>query len=497
MWLALPASSISTTPPLLKEYTRTYPGSTEENFKRHWDVLVLQHVQAECKRLGIEVEPEAILNIVQPGGGAMWHCLTVHGGTSQGGLRAFAIVQKAKDQDVVELPEKSIDNANTSRVLSGGMKLYNQLDVALSNKYSSEQIAKIIISCTEHSGRRASLRAASRELEAALLHVLDAVRSSLGLRLLPAHHKVPAPKVDPKAPENNTATPQTTTFRHSPSLIGVVCSRIREPEGGAPGKVLLWLEHNEAHQDSTRAILLRNAAFTSALNRVQKRRVSSPETVCSLMHPREPVAKFDFESFKFSFLYSPVSIDRTGEMLRDRMARVLVPWNEFREVTESLRDTLSEFLKTVDRLENDGFRMVVFDIGLFYVTGDGRVILVFAGGGFLGPKKRALCDRNQTQEISEKPLLRRNTSMNLAEFLESTKFRADCNMKRLQKLVLEHERVALAAREAADETAYANEVDPTLRLWSDSDLRNWQSARCGQPMGLHGRWECKPEDVFG
>ena len=208
--------------PLLEEYTRTRPGSTEEDFKRHWDVLVLQHVQKECDRVGIQVEPEAILNMVQPGGGALWHCLTVHGGTSQEGLRAFAIVQKAKDQGTVELPASTIDNANNSRVLSGGMKLYKPLDVALTNKYASEQIAKIIISSTEDSGRRASLRAASRELEAALLHVLDAERSSVGVRLLPA------PMVAPKAPEKIPAMPQTTTFRHSPSLIGVVCS-IREP----------------------------------------------------------------------------------------------------------------------------------------------------------------------------------------------------------------------------------------------------------------------------
>jgi hypothetical protein len=53
----------------------------------------------------------------------MWHSLAVHGGTSLGGLRAFAIVQK---EGVLELPEKSIDVAGTSRVLSGGMQLYGQ-----------------------------------------------------------------------------------------------------------------------------------------------------------------------------------------------------------------------------------------------------------------------------------------------------------------------------------------------------------------------------------
>ena len=476
--------------PLWKEYSRRHPGSKEEDFKPHWDCLVLQHVQEECERHGIQVEPEAILNIVQPGGGAMWHCLTAHGGTSQDGLRAFAIVQKDVDQGVVELPEKSIDNINISRVLAGGMQLYKPLNVALSNKYGSEQIAKIIISCDN----LCRLRGASRELEAALLHVLDAVRSSLGVRLVPAHHKVPAPKAAPKkapkAPVTITAKPLTTTFRDLPSLIGVVCS-IREPEGDAPGKVLLWLEHNEAFQDRERAILLRNAAFTSAMNRLQKRRVSSPETVCSLVQPRAPVETFTFGTF--NLLCSPVSIDSAGELLRDRMARVLVPWNEFRELTEDLRSTLSELLKTVDRLEDDGFRMVVFDIGLFYVTGDGRVILVFSGGGFLGPKKRALCDRKQTQEVTGKPILRRNTSTYLAEFLASSKVRADCNMRRMRKLVLEkHEREALAARETAD----ADDVAPTLQKWSDSDLRNWHSAQRGRPMGVFGRWEVDLKDLL-
>lgn len=41
----------------------------------------------------------------------MWHSLTVHGGTSQGGLRAFAIV------------------AGTSRVIAGGMQLDGQFPV--------------------------------------------------------------------------------------------------------------------------------------------------------------------------------------------------------------------------------------------------------------------------------------------------------------------------------------------------------------------------------
>ena len=467
--------------PLWAEYYRTHPGSTEDDFKRLWDVLVLQHVQEECERFGIQVEPEAILNMVQPGGGAMWHCLTVHGGTSQGGLRAFAIAQKDVDQGVVELPEKSIDNINGSRVLAGGMQLYKPLNVALTNKHGSEQIAEII------AGNRRGLRAASRELEAAVLHVLDEERSSLGVRLEPAHHKVTAPKVAPKAPKVAVPiiTAKTTGFGHLPSLIGVVCS-IREPEGGAPGKgkVLLWLEHNEASQDRTRATLVRNAAFTSAMNRLQTRRVSSPETVCSLVQPRTPVKTFGFGDF--FLLCSPVSIDSAGELLRDRVARVLVPWNEFRELTEPLRDTLSELLKTVDRLENDGFRMVVFDLGLFYVTGDGRVILVFSGGGFLGPKKRALCDRNQTQEVTAKPMLRRNTSTYLPEFLKSQEVRADLNMRRLQDEARgHHEREALAANENAD----AADVAPTLREWSDSDLRNWHSAQRGRPMGVFGRGE--------
>jgi hypothetical protein len=49
--------------PLWAEYSRTYPGSEEEDFKPDWEDLVFQHVQEECKRLGIQVqvEPEAIL----------------------------------------------------------------------------------------------------------------------------------------------------------------------------------------------------------------------------------------------------------------------------------------------------------------------------------------------------------------------------------------------------------------------------------------------------
>ena len=452
--------------PLWAEYSRTHAGAKEEDFKHIWADLVLRHVREECERLDIQVEPEAILNSVPPGGGALWHSLTVHGGTSQGGLRAFAIVLKDKDQNTVELPQKAIEIAGTSRVLAGAMQIYRPPTIALTNKFAAEQIAKII----DHNSR--GLRAVSFALETAVLHVLDGVRSDLGVRPVPAHPKVPAQNVR----SGLGVGLDKITFRHSHSLLGLVCSIVSRELGA--GKVLLWLEHNDSAQDPTRAILVRNAAFTSAMNQLQRRRVSTPDTVCRLVLPRASVSTFMFDTF--SLLCSPVFIDRDGEMLQDRMARVLVPWNELRELTEPLRDTLSEFLKTVDRLENDGFRMVVIDIGLFYVTGDGRVILVFFGGGFLGRKKQALCDRIQPQEVTATPLLRRCTSTYLTEFLESSKDRADCNMKRMLKLVLEHERVALAATVAADEAADAEAVAPTLQQWSDSDLRSWQSAGVAQ-----------------
>ena len=34
----------------------------------------------------------------------MWHCLTAHGGTSQGGFRAFAIVPVLGDSDGEDMP---------------------------------------------------------------------------------------------------------------------------------------------------------------------------------------------------------------------------------------------------------------------------------------------------------------------------------------------------------------------------------------------------------
>ncbi len=47
---------------------------------------------------------------------------------------------------------------------------------------------------------------------------------------------------------------------------------------------------------------------------------------------------------------------------------------------------------------------------------------------------------------------------------------------------------------AADEAADAKAVALTLQQWSDSDLRNWQSAQCGRPIGVFGRWEGEPKD---
>ena len=41
----------------------------------------------------------------------MWHSLDVHGGTSAGGLRLFAIVQHNVDDAVVDLPHHNVDDA--------------------------------------------------------------------------------------------------------------------------------------------------------------------------------------------------------------------------------------------------------------------------------------------------------------------------------------------------------------------------------------------------
>ena len=115
--------------------------------------------------------------------------------------------------------------------------------------------------------------------------------------------------------------------------------------------------------------------------------------------------------------------------------------------------------------------------------------MFFFRGGFLGPKRRALCERNQTQDASAQLILRRSTLTHLSEYLKSSKVRADCNMKHLLKLVLEDERAALAA---VNEKAEADVVAPAFQEWSDSDLRNWHSAQRGRP--ALGRWEGELQD---
>ena len=466
--------------PLWAEYKRTHSCSTEEDFKRIWAVFVLRHVKEECKRLGIQVEPEAILNTVQPGGALMWHSLLGHGGTSQEGLRAFAIVQNDEDQGTVVLPQKTIELFAQSRVLAGVLAgvdgALKPLDVALANGYAAEQLCKMIK--LPHDACR--LRADTTAVQAALLRVLDGVRSNWGVRLIPAH-----------APDDKQK-PLTVTFANSRAFFGLVCSLQGQ---GRPGdgicKVVLWVEYNSGAQDLTRATLVRNAAFTLALNRLQDRRALILKTVTNFVPVslREPVATYQFQDF--SFLCSAVVMG--GEMLSVCLERDLWPWKQSRELGEKYQKTSSSLFQTVDRLEDDGFRFVKFGKNLFYVTGDGRVILMFSGGGFLGPKKRPQCDRMQNRGQGALPMLRRNTSHYCPEFILSGKVRADCNlnMKRLRQLARAQQAEASAAAAERD----SDDVDPALKQWTDSDLRNWLGSHSGKGMGVFGR-EGDPSDLM-
>ena len=463
--------------PLWAEYLQTHPGSDEEDFKPIWAVLVEQHVQGQCASLGIQVEPEADLNTVQSCGAMLFQSLMLHGGTSDPGLRAFAIVLKDKDQGTVELPHGSIELVETSRIYAGVMDVVlKPLEVVLANRGVAVELAKNF-KCASGPNHRDRLRSATTDWEEALLQVLDQVGSKWGVRPRPA-------------PDN---TPLTVKFKHSHSFFGLVCSIVgRGRLEGGTRKVVLWLESKTSHPE--RGSLFRNSAFSLALNQVQERRApESLKAVSSFLHARTPVTEAKFH--EFSLLYSPVCMD--GEPLRDRLRRDLGPWKADHELTEEFRNLLSGLLQAVDRLENDGFRFVVWDENVFSITSEDHVKLMYSGGGFLGQKKRALCDRKQaTGPLAS---LRRNTSMYLDDFLASTKIRADCNMRRLQKLA--DRREAKQADEASL-SALRDSADmapgPGWRNLpvSDSDVRNWLLAQSGKSMGVVGRWDVDPVELL-
>jgi hypothetical protein len=136
---------------------------------------------------------------------------------------------------------------------------------------------------------------------------------------------------------------------------------------------------------------------------------------------------------------------------------------------------------------------VVFDPNQFYITSEDRVVLMFSGGGFVGQKKRAQC--NRTQHKGPYPLIRHNTSMyaNDHAFCASTNFRAGCNMRRLQQLANPD-----SAAEAVASEDSASSAQPEWRVWRDLDVRKWIDSRRDKQMGMGvlGRWEAEPKDLL-
>ena len=449
--------------PLWAEYKRTHRRAKEDDFYPIWAVFVEQHVQEQCALLGIDIEPEAVVTRVPPFGGALWHALTSHGGTSEEGLRVFCIVYPKTDQNVVELPETSIEFVGLSRIYAGVMDvIFKPLEVALANTFVAESVATAF-------SFGLSLRSSTAVQQAVLQRVLDEVVSKSGVRLMPG-------------PNN---TPLTLQFKHSQSFLGLVCFIVGRGQGGLR-KVVLWLESKPS--DPQRGTLFRNAAFTMALLQFQSRR--GPEylkAVSRFLVPRSPVEAL--ASGGFQLLYSPVCMD--GEPLGDRVKRDLRQWKASRELTEDLRYSMYGLLKTLDRLLDDGFRLVVVDPNLFYITGDDHVILMFSGGGFLGQRKKAQCDRKQHQGALA--FLRRNTSMYTDGFRSTTMKLARFNMRRLNALAAQREAQQADAGPASGDSA---DDAPELRAWSDSDVRTWLATQKQKPMGVLGRWEAELEDVL-
>jgi hypothetical protein len=466
---------------LWAEYHRTHPGSKEEDFKPIWAVFVEQHIQAGLKSLGIQVEPEAVLHSVEPYGGALWHALTGHGGTSQQGLRVFAMLLKEEDQDVVELPQSSIELWRASRIYAGVMDVtLRPLEVALASKIVLDKMSNFFA----HPSDAGTTRSATSCVNQALLQVLDTVRSETGVRPMPGRDDKP-PAVRLVRLEDGVMLmpghankPVVLRFKHSSTFLGLVCSVVGRR------RVVLWFESKASNP--TKGALFRGAAFTQELIQSQDRRVQeSLRALCLFMNPRRPVATVEFTTGGFSLLYSTVLMD--GEPLNHRLQRDFKQWRDYRELNESGRYALSGLVQAVDRVEDYGFRLVMFDPAIFCIDADDHVKLMFSGGGFLGQKTQPQCNRRPHQ--GPQPLIRRNTSA-------EQDARARMNMRRIG--VIQSQRPSqLEAEQPEDQD---NEVDPgqaaaAFKEWSDADLRNWSTSQHGKTMGVLGRWNAEFQDL--
>jgi hypothetical protein len=462
---------------LWAQYHTTHPGCTEEDFKPIWAVFVEEHVQAELKRLGIQVEPEAVLHSVEPFGGSCWDALSGHGGSSCRGLRVFTLLLKEKDQGVVELPQASIELFRSSRIFAGIMdNILRPLEVALASKFVRHQLANFFV----RASGAGTTRSASSSVDHALKQVLDTVRLEAGVRPLPGHDDTDKPvrrlEGRLKSGHHDAHKPVSVMilrFKHSSTFLGLVCSVVGRR------RVVLWLEWNNSNP--TKGALFRGAAFTQQLNRSQDRRVPAAlRALSGFLTPRHPVTTVAFDATEIgacSLLYSPVLMD--GEPLNHRLQRDFKPWRDDRELNESGRYALSGLVQAVDRLENYGFRMVVFDLSLWSIDAHDHVKLMFAGGGFLGQKTQPLCNRRPHQ--GPQPLIRRNTSV-------AQDARARMNMRRKEVL------------EAAMDQDNEPEADPgqataAFEECSAADLQDWTRAQHGKSMAVLGRWNSELEDL--
>jgi hypothetical protein len=451
--------------PLLAEYLQQRPESTVADFKPIWAAFVEEHVEAELKRLGIRVEPGAVLHSVEPYGAALWHAFLIHGGTSMPGLRAFAVLLKQRDQGQVELPQRSIELVRVSRVFAGVFrKILRPLDVALASqpaaKAVSQQVSDQLIGSTRY---------AAASVQDVVLAVLDKVRVH-EVRPIPAH--------------DDSSKPELVPFKHSKTMLGLVCQCSTVGRGKV--QVVVWMEFTPKDSDPKKGALYRGAAITQHLLQTLDRR--APEELkafSGFLLPRQPVTTVD--SDQFSLLYCPGLME--GEPLNHRLERDLQPWKKDRELTESLRHALYNLVRLLDRLLDYGLRLVVFDPSLFSIGPNDQVKLIFSGGAYLGPRTVALCNRKTYK--GSLPLMRRNTSMHRPG--EEECGRARMNMRSEKARLQECSHVALMQDQ--DHGAEAGPAAAAFTTWSDSDMRTWVREQHGKTGGVLGRWNVDFEDL--
>jgi hypothetical protein len=378
---------------------------------------------------------------------------------------------KPKDnQGKVRYPINSIDSTETSYTDSG--LLWGRTLVPLEVSFLPGKVAEAVVDALDCDCDPRLAQIVVLGLPA----LLESVRSKWGLK-----------------PDSGTVTLRTLPFRHKAPYAGLICN------GPGGKKAVVMIEGRSQSKEAERTAVHRGASITMILSRSQKRRNTNGRQghVCEVFHPRTPILKA--EPGADSCLVC-LAVHMPGLPLQELVLSVLKPWHERRELTEQQRYCFSGTFRGIDNLQDIGYRFGPFDPNAFVMTKDYVLKLVFAGGGFLGDRKREQCER--TGKVpGQNGMMRRNTSNYLSDGGKCLP--ANMNLRRLN--VLEKKQFQQSSQRPASSSdddasdapsAGASALAVVVHATSDSNLREWNARTRGTNVGLLGDLRFDAEQAF-